>query len=141
MYNVVGRKIELMETVREQTFEYWHEVFESYGFRRDSLHGSCSRFTWFSKGDFHVGFDPEDFRSRTCPSFYVEYSGGARDVTVEVRLIIGGFKLAGSATNYNTVEDYLFALRAVSELKLVPLAIGIPWMQGIVSASLKEELV
>jgi len=124
-------------------------MFESYGFKRDSLYSdSSSRYVWFRKGDFHVGFDAEDFRDKIYPSFDIIYHG-TENFATRTRLMLKGMNMRSDSSssfsypkpyerNLQDPDEFITVLDAISEPKRVPLAIGIDWASKLVSIFLQR---
>lgn len=134
-----------MKQNEQQTFEYWDREFESRGFESDVTDGSAHE-TWYRNGDFHIGYDAEDFRDKTCPKFDIVYHergeglhGNEQDVRVSGRVRIAGFVMPFEyrITSFK-VSELLFVLDALAEPKKLPMCIGIRWVEELVSIFLQQ---
>ena len=132
--------------IEESTLGYWDEVLTSRGFESDVTYGTAHE-TWYGNGDFHVSYDAEDFRDKTCPAFVIIYHGNGWRIKVCGHLKIPGFTcLNANIYVYNhgkrdyivEVPEFLFVLDALVEPKRLPLCIGIEWAEELVSVFLQR---
>lgn len=149
-----------MKKSGESTFEFWDWELGFRGFESDVTYGSAHE-TWYSKGDFHVGYQAEDFHDKTYPEFVIVYHereglhGNEQDVKVRVRLKIAGFKeaqgyISGQRVKYlfrqqanheiinPEVSEFLYVLDALAEPQKLPMCIGIGWASELVSIFLQQ---
>jgi hypothetical protein len=134
---------------KESTFEFWDRVFGSRGFESDVTYGSAHE-TWYTKGDFHVGYQAEDFRDKTYPRFEIVYHergeglhGREQDVRVSGRIRIAGFVMPCEYSTFPgiinpEVPEFLLVLDALAEPKKLPMCIGIKWASELVSIFLQQ---
>jgi hypothetical protein len=130
-----------MAMKEQQTFEYWDREFESRRFESDVTYGSAHE-TWYRNGDFHVGYDAEDFRDKTCPKFGIVYHGNRQqEVKVTVRLSIAGYRYQHTGRGkhlFCEVSEFLMVMSALKEPKRLPMCIGIWWAEELVSIFLQQ---
>lgn len=129
--------MEMYGMKKESPFDFWDWELGSRGFESDVTYGSAHE-TWYSNGNFHVGYQSEDFRDKTCPKFVIVYHGNNQDIKVIVRLKIAGFMSIGFATINSEVSEFLFVLDALAEPEKLPMCIGIGWAEELVSIFLQQ---
>lgn len=132
----------------ESSLDFWKDILDSYGFERDVVFRNYSRISWFRCGDFHIGFDAEDFRDKIYPSFDIIYHGAenGEDIEIKSRIRTGGGHLFSEhfsehfseRETVRDVEEFLWVLDALSAPNLVPLAIGVDWAEDLVYAILQH---
>ena len=118
-------------------FDFWDRELGSRGFESDVTYGSAHE-TWYSNGNFHVGYQSEDFRDKTCPKFGIVYHGNNRDIKVIVWLKIAGFRKSLELISPGHVSEFLFVLDALAESEKLPMCIGIGWAEELVSIFLQQ---